>query len=114
MNEQNTQYLVETYAPLYEYCPIFECNDGWFKIIDDLSAALHFIILKTDCSCRASQVKEKYGTLRYYMDTETDEMSELIKKAEKLTQTTCEICGELGKLRGSVWFSTYCDDCAEK
>ena len=77
MNEQNTDFLIKTYTPLYEYCPIFECEDGWFELIKELSAELLKIIDETDCSCRASQVKEKYGTLRFYMDTETDEMSKL-------------------------------------
>lgn len=114
MNEKNTQYLVSTYAPLYEYCPVFECNDGWFKIIDDMSAEIHYIILKTKCSCRVAQIKEKYGTLRVYMDTSLDEIDKIIDKAEGLSGKTCEICGEAGQLRGNTWFSTYCDDCMEK
>jgi hypothetical protein len=112
MNEKNTRFLIETYEPLYEFCPIFECEDGWFDIINDLSAELHYIILKTDCSCRASQVKEKYGTLRYYMDTETSEMSKFIKLAEKRSTETCEYCGEKGKLKEiNGWSYTSCDDC---
>ncbi len=112
MNEKNTQYLIETYSPLYEDCPIFECEDGWFNILDDLSAAIHFVILKTDCSCRASQVKEKHGTLRYYMDTETDEISKQIQIAERRSAETCEYCGEKGGLKEiNGWSYTSCDDC---
>jgi len=114
MNEKHTEFLIETFQPLYEYCKYFECGDGWFELIKDLSDKLNQLILIDECSCRASQVKEKYGTLRYYMDTETDAMSELIRLAEKQSHTICEICGEAGKLREGRWISTLCDKCATK
>lgn len=56
----------------------------------------------------ASQVKEKYGTLRFYMDCTTDEMQEWISEAERQTETTCEKCGEPGVLRGPGWYFTAC------
>lgn len=114
MNEKNTLYLVETFPILYEHRQFFACNDGWFKILDDLSRDLTNIIEETGCSCRCDDVKEKYGELRFYMDTETVEMSTLILKAEKLSSVTCELCGAQGKLIGTTWVSTLCIDCAEK
>ena len=113
MNERNTKYLVETYAPLYERCPVFECLDGWFDIIDELSKQIHYIILKTECTCRVSQVKEKFGTLRYYMTTSTDEMHKYIEIAYRKSSVTCEACGEPGKLVRKAWLSTYCNRCAK-
>ena len=114
MNDQNTEYLVKTYEPLYEYCKYFECGDGWLKILIELSAGLIRIIDETGCSCRASQVKEKYGTLRYYMDTSLDEIDDLIRDAEYLSSKTCEKCGEPGEARGERWVSTLCDKCVKK
>lgn len=46
---------------------------------------------------RASQVKEKYGSLRFYMTCATNEMSDLIYQAEEESENTCETCGALGK-----------------
>lgn len=74
------------------------------------------------CSCaewsdnrpRASQVKEKFGTLRFYMTCETDEMDKLIQEAEHLSAVTCEECGEPGELRGTSWLTTLCDSCSTK
>jgi hypothetical protein len=60
---------------------------------------------------RASQVKEKYGTLRFYMTYETDEMAEIIAAAEHKSGKTCEECGKPGTLRGHGWYYTRCAKC---
>ena len=59
----------------------------------------------------ASQVKEKYGTLRFYMTCETQEMSDLISVACKKSAVTCENCGKPGKRNKTGWISTLCDSC---
>lgn len=55
----------------------FECGDGWFLPIRDLSIKLeaHNIMLKPfNLKIEATQVKEKYATLRfYYMVLPTDD-----------------------------------------
>jgi hypothetical protein len=60
---------------------------------------------------RASQVKEKYGILRMYLTTGTDEMFDLIDEAEELSSKTCEICGKKGKLYSDGWCVTRCKKC---
>lgn len=97
-------------------CWGFEHGDGWFQIIYNLSEELEAEILKLPESEReytcASQVKEKYGTLRFYMHSETQEMSYLIQEAEDKSAVTCEACGDPGELRGYGWLSTKCNECA--
>jgi hypothetical protein len=63
---------------------------------------------------RASQVKEKYGTLSFYMTHATDEMYAIIDKAESQSSKTCETCGKPGKIRGHGWYSTRCATCWRK
>ena len=58
---------------------------------------------------KCAQVKEKFGTLRFYMHSATEEMYDLISKAEQKTETTCEVCGEEGKVRSGGWIVTLCD-----
>lgn len=59
---------------------------------------------------RASQVKEKYGTLRFYMTGYTDEIYEIVSRAEDESERTCEECGEPGKMRTHrYWHLTLCD-----
>ena len=62
---------------------------------------------------RASQVKEKFGGLRFYMTTGSREIRDLIGKAEKLSFQTCEECGEPGKGRSGRLITTLCDNCHE-
>lgn len=62
----------------------------------------------------ASQVKEKFGTLRFYLTSGTDEMYDLIHEAEAKSATTCEDCGTPGKRRGGGWILTLCDQCAKE
>jgi len=114
MNEKNTEYLLTTYPNLYEDVHNFACGDGWFKIIEELSAEIYNEVQRAECSCLVTDVKEKYGTLRYYADTPSAKIEKLIDKAESESAKICELCGAPGVIRGSVWFSTYCDDCAEK
>jgi len=55
------------------------------------------------------QVKEKFGTLRYYCPG-NDRIYRLIGMAETLSEVTCEDCGKRGKLRNKGgWLSTMCD-----
>lgn len=60
----------------------------------------------------AMQVKEKYGTLCFYMTSSTDEMEDAISEAEAKSAVTCEDCGQPGVLRGGGWLRTLCDSCA--
>jgi len=93
----------------------FEHGDGWFDIIYELSAKLEKLILEIPKEDRewtcASQVKEKYGTLRFYMTMETDEMSTFISEAERKSEITCETCGKPGEIRGRGWLMCICDEC---
>lgn len=113
MNEENTKFLVETYQPLYEHRQYFACGDGWFNILKELSDAINCIIKETECSCRCYDVKEKYGTLRFCMDTSTNTIDTLIAMAEKISAETCESCGAPRILREKGWIATLCDECAK-
>ena len=91
----------------------FECGQGWLDLIRDLSIKIERILKERPDKNEmyAVQVKEKYGTLRFYMSLETNQISELIEEAEALSSQTCEICGAFAKMRGSNWIETRCDKC---
>ena len=125
MNAKNTAYLIGRYPILYQghEWPLtqnlmafgFECGDGWFKIIDQLSADITLLDEKNGTTTIAVQVKEKYGGLRFYVQAGSDAIFDLIDAAEEESLKTCEMCGEPGELRGVGWVSTMCDKCwAEK
>lgn len=115
MNKENTEYLVKTYPHLYggygkpmsetAMCWGFDCGDGWFDIIDKLSAKLEAI-----GGIEASQVKEKCGSLRFYIWSGTDEAYDLIDEAEEESCRTCEECGKPGYSMGDGWIRTRCNE----
>ena len=96
-------------------CFGFECGDGWYNIIDALCEEIQRC-LDYDSDLEqvvAFQVKEKYGSLRFYTNTGNDVIYALIDLAETLSERTCEVCGAPGKSRGGGWIRTLCDEHAE-
>jgi hypothetical protein len=67
----------------------------------------------------ADQVKEKYGTLRFYWHGDNlpedtwAEINGAVSMAEMLSDSICENCGERGEMRGPGWMSVKCDKCSE-
>jgi hypothetical protein len=59
------------------------------------------------------QVKEKFGTLRFYIQAGTDEHYNYISFAESMSGRTCETCGSPGKRLGRGWIYTACEVHAE-
>lgn len=101
-------------TPFYSIAFGFECGDGWFNLLLKASLALEIHINRLPAeqqqSFYATQVKEKYGTLRFYMSSEDETMSKIIATAESESATTCEVCGKPGELFGTLWLSTVCDE----
>ena len=97
-------------------CWGFECGSGWFKLVRGLSAKLEAInrTVPEDEQIHAMQVKEKFGTLRFYTNWSNEKASDLIDAAEKKSARICETCGRPGKLRGTGWLTTLCSKCWKK
>ena len=55
------------------------------------------------------QVKEKFGTLRFYYSGGDDTIHGMTRMAESMSAVTCEVCGAPGKSRHGGWVHTYCD-----
>jgi len=60
------------------------------------------------------QVKEKFGTLRFYYTGGDTHIDGLVSMAESMSGVTCEECGNIGKQRGGGWVHTYCNSCEDK
>jgi hypothetical protein len=54
------------------------------------------------------QVKEKFGTLRFYYTGGDDYISGLVSMAESMSGVTCEICGKPGTSTSGGWIKTAC------
>ena len=122
MTPEHTKYLYDTYPALYRQhalpmsetamCWGLDIADGWFDIIDELSRKIIALDKQSGTTTEAVQVKEKFGTLRFYVDFGTDEVFEAIEEAERKSAVTCELCGKPGMLRRGGWLKVKCDECA--
>ena len=115
----------------------FCIGEGWFNIIDRLCGMIYYQVkqhnedveyrlthLAKDPSFvypedllvkwempRIRQVKEKFGTLRFYMDTNIKQFRHYAEFAETMSGVTCEECGAPGTSRnGTGWIHVKCDE----
>jgi hypothetical protein len=102
-------------------CWGFDCGDGWFWIIHNLCAAIQNRIDNAHPhppQVVVDQVKEKYGTLRFYFHGGDDTVYGMVRFAEWLSGVTCEACGSTNPdTIGSTtkyWYKTCCADCIPK
>lgn len=100
------------YPALYGQLSHFECGDGWYQILDNLSKEIVEILEKNPSlePPKFVQIKEKFGTLRAYYDGDHS-FDRLISKAEKLSEHICEACGKPGKEQPGGWIKILCDTC---
>lgn len=94
----------------------WECGPGWFPLLTELSDKLDTIFrekypeLMNDF--RVLQVKEKFGTLRFYVSSAPQEVYDLIYEYENKSDSICESCGKPGKLTEKhMWLQTLCEEC---
>jgi hypothetical protein len=100
----------------------FQCEDGWAGIIGALTAEIAEIVGGPEKAprLRITQVKEKYGTLRYYVlglpAAHCDAIDRAIERAEEESGRTCEACGAAGTLRQGTFGYIYaaCDRQADR
>lgn len=85
---------------------ICSCGNGWYGIIKRLIEDL----IELGWDKQICQIKEKFGGLRFYINSGNEEIWQRIQLAESASYITCETCGELGQLRGGGWMQTLCDE----
>lgn len=59
---------------------------------------------------KATQIKEKFGTLRFYYEGGDDFIEGIVSMAETMSANTCEVCGGLGELYNEGWLVTRCEN----
>lgn len=120
MNRELENALVERYPAIYRSLQPrfsggsqFECDDGWYRIIEELSC-------KLDAEARIMgllvvEVREKLGSLRFRLRGDiTSAVDSWLAEATRLSQCTCERCGQSAMLRGHKdgRVRTLCPTCA--
>ena len=111
-----------------------ECNNGWLEVIDRTCYALENLLemyaIPEESWPYITQIKEKFGLMRFYTSGmvgdmltlgTTEEMQKLfdifyaiINEQENATAHICERCGSVdGKSRSSGWVQVLCDTCEQ-
>lgn len=101
-----------------------EFNKGWNGIVEELLGKIEAYLAETyktkgkpEYSFQIDQIKEKFGTLRFYVTFADDAIFDMINDAECKSAKTCEHCGNTGEMKtrkGAFWLQTQCEKCAEK
>lgn len=96
-----------TDRPPIKDCSFFEVDNGWLPLIKELIEDL----IKLGWDKKVTQVKEKFGGLRFYINSGSNEIHERITEAERKSYETCEITGNPGELRNDIgWYRTLCEE----
>lgn len=99
--------IIAKHPALFEGCFDFTPPKGWRGIVEALCDKLALT------GCTVSQVKEKFGGLRVYLDNGTDAALAAVRDAEAQAARTCERCGADGAKRSGSWLRTLCEGCAK-
>jgi len=108
MNDLQTavETLKEKIVP--EYWKSIDIDEGWYQLVIDCDREL----TKIDPNYQITQIKQKFGGLRYYFQPSLpntyNAMAEVVKKYETIAAVTCESTGKTGVLMRSKsgWYRT--------
>ncbi len=122
--EKYPKIFRDRHAPMTETCMCwgFDIGDGWYQVIDSLCNQIqHHVDWKQEQKekygrgdgCQqvvATQVKEKFGGLRFYYEGGDPVVDGMVRMAESWAANTCEECGKPGTMRTGGWIRTLCDE----
>ncbi len=108
--------LVRKYPKLFKTCKIIECDKGWDSILENLCNCIQDYITRNTLAkdFDVTQVKEKFGTLRFYTNYSDDYIDGMVYLACYLSSKTCEFCGtqkSVSVCRFGGWIKTACKEC---
>jgi hypothetical protein len=92
--------------PKIQKAGFFAVGNGWYGIIKELIEKS----IAAGWDKQICQVKEKFGGLRFYINSAPDEVHKLIREAENKSLEICEVCGNPGKQRNDGWIKTLCEE----
>jgi hypothetical protein len=89
----------------YDYWSKSSKDDKDLELVEKYKLALEAAEQKMP---KLAQVKEKFGTMRLYVDNSNPYVNGLIDMAEAMSEVTCEVCGSPGKTYTMGWHKTLC------
>ncbi|MDK4723104.1 hypothetical protein PH552_27500 [Rhizobium sp. CNPSo 3968] len=107
--------LQADYPGVFDSARYVDVGIGWLPLISEFVTAA----LRHDPSLAVFEVKEKFGGMRIWCDTEVIEARLAMGKAQIKSELTCEACGEEGFVRRPppgrwAWWKCLCDEHASE
>jgi hypothetical protein len=93
----------------------FAVGDGWYKLIKSLIIKIKKEDTKKNYITQVTQIKEKWGGLRFYTNGTSSKNWDYIHFAESKSHTICESCGAQSNvgILNTGWLTTKCIKCAK-
>lgn len=98
-----------------------ECCSGWRSLYEPILEKIEEYNKDKaeDEKIRIIRVREKYGTLRFYVENSPQNILDEIRKAQHKSNIVCEECGYINPHRVSTslvlgWYRTLCQRCKDK
>lgn len=128
MKEENVKVLNDSFPTVYPKNTWIECGDGWLELLIDIGT----FISSRSRDCKAVQVKEKFGVLRFYVEFSYNEIGvcstseeavnqiyNYITEKENTSENICEDCGanlndnnRQPQEKLGYWIRNICQNCA--
>jgi hypothetical protein len=104
MNDVLTEQMYAAFPDLYRgrtrpprdsaMCWGFQCGDGWYEILYDLSKELtDYALQRPPLRLEVMQVKSKFGNLRFHLDYSDSVTEEIISRARDRADLISEVTG---------------------
>jgi len=102
-------------------CYGIACGDGWYSLIDTMCGNIKNQMDNANRNkpeeehvvCEATQVKEKFGGLRFYVQGSDEFIDGIIDLAESMSYRICSQCGNASAQNKNKrgWIYTLCNNC---
>lgn len=122
--------IIEQYPNVFhnyndnEYMRYIDLPVGWQKVFEGMIEKIELICKLTNIKIYILQVKEKFGSLRFYYNLDVgdvkdqfskeadvwcDTISDITSCAEYATEYICETCGDYGRIYTDIgWHRCLC------
>lgn len=119
MDDHLISQLSEDYPELFHEDAFVECPNGWYSLIDAVSATLN-ANTEIDAELTIVQIKQKYGELRIGTEPAAHQCSDvangILALAREMSKNICETCGSTQEVEvyGGQYVESLCPYCADE
>jgi len=111
------KYVLNTIFSIPKYNELDAMEEGWRRRFGmDMMKELRKQLSKENYlyKFRITQIKEKFGGLRFYVECASKEVYSIIDKYGSMSFGICINCGKDAKYKTTGWVLPYCEECIKE